>query len=89
MLALPIFTGSEPTAACGGRKEVSEWQGSVCNAGACAKAHTGHPNREDNGNTARPICIKKPPPKWMEVKYVRVTYFHGQLPGNYRRRMCA
>ena len=33
--------------------------------------------------------IKKPPPKWMEVKYVRVTYFHGQLPGNYRRRMCA
>ena len=37
VLALPIFTGSEPTAAGGGRKEASEWQGSVGDAGVCAK----------------------------------------------------
>ena len=34
MLAFPIFTGSEPTAASGGRKEANEWQRSTRDKGA-------------------------------------------------------
>ena len=34
MLALPIFTGSEPTAAGGRRKEASEWPRSIADEAA-------------------------------------------------------
>ena len=37
---------NEPTAACGGKKEASEWQGSVNDDGILAEEGTGHPNRK-------------------------------------------
>ena len=46
MLALTPYTitgsamGSEPTAACGGRKEASEWLRSVCNEAAPSARRT-------------------------------------------------
>ena len=46
MLALPIFTGSEATAACGGRKEPSEWLRSARAKPALpGEGAAGHRNR--------------------------------------------
>ena len=43
---------------------------------------------ETGGPALQSIYTMKTPPFLVE-SCVRVTYFHGQSPGNYRRRMCA
>ena len=167
VFALPIFTGSDGSAAGGGKSDLSEWQRSAGDdAAPTARTSAGHRNRtrqlssaymcltsvfgmaaslcaacggsskgaaraavgegrrrsvaEDirrapqpetggqdtcsrilkrNTSTflwrfvfALPIFIMpdiEKEPSLSLVLYVRVTYFHGQSPGNYRRRTCA
>ena len=46
MLALPIFTGSDPSAASGRSSEVSEWQRSADEEGACHRRRCRAPQQD-------------------------------------------
>ena len=78
--------GSEPTAACGGRKEVSEWQRSAEGKSALSDAgFAGHRNRKQ----VDPVTcsnVKVRPPTFVGGLCVRVTYLPGQSPAKYCRR---
>ena len=145
MSALLIFTGSEPTAACGGRKEAREWLRSTdAKVLRHRRQMSGTATGQSPGNYRQRTCayllcsgwprVRAPPvadsaraqrvsrSKFRErkrtenfghrnqkqvnppvlihnknspnqvvggYKYVRITYFHGQSPGNYRQRTCA
>ena len=43
----------------------------------------------ENALFRQDVNIKKRPPTFVGGHYVGITYFHGQSPGNYRRRTSA
>ena len=85
MFALPIFTGSEPTAASGGRKEANEWQRSTGDEGAPSpRISVGHRNRtrqcapqSETGGPTSTSSHKKEESGFLLTLCVGITHIHG------------
>ena len=74
VLALPIFMGSDASAACGRYSELSEWQRSA----RCKPTSSGAANRNRWTHRFPSLWVKKKPPLESGGFCVRVTYFHGE-----------
>ena len=84
MFALPIFTvrGSDASAASGGYSELSEWQRSTRDDGACRRGHssgtaTGHLSSRRPEQSGGLFQAQKSLDFSVEASCVCVTYFHG------------